>query len=289
MAAGRRTFDATSQASRIGAIVNADPAPLSAVQLLAPAALDRLVRTCLAKDPDDRWHSAADVRRELQWMSEERRLSQAPGRAAGTAAGGRRRFLRALLAIAAGLALVVIGALLALAYLSRSGQGHSAPAHGATLLVSGRPLASYPFHPIAVSADGSPYVDRSRFMEAVTALRRNPDAKAVADLLYLERRQNVTLHLGDADRRLFQALVKEVPVPDAERQEADRDRLFEAYRQIVDGLGQSVDRPQLRSGLRRRAPSAIGRRTPAPATTRVQRQASSALAPSRPDPPPERR
>jgi predicted transcriptional regulator YheO len=242
MAAGRRTFEGTSQASLIGAIMNSEPAPLSAVQPLAPVALDRLVRTCLAKDPDERWQSAADVRRELQWIAEEWRLSQTPtpGRAASTAAAdGRRSRWRAWQLAAAGLALVATGVVLTLAYVSTSRQALAAPPKEPTLAVSGRPLASYPFYPIAASQDGSLYVDRNRFVEAVAALRQNPDAKAVADLLYLERKQNITLHLGESERGLFQALVRQVAVPDAERQEAYRDRLFEVYRQIVDGLGQS--------------------------------------------------
>jgi serine/threonine-protein kinase len=37
---------------------------------LAPPALDRAVRRCLAKDPDDRWQSARDLAAELKWISE---------------------------------------------------------------------------------------------------------------------------------------------------------------------------------------------------------------------------
>jgi Tol biopolymer transport system component len=45
---------------------------------LEPDALDRLVNTCLAQDPDDRWQSARDLLRELKWI----------------AAGGGRPFVR---------------------------------------------------------------------------------------------------------------------------------------------------------------------------------------------------
>ena len=37
---------------------------------MSPPALDRVVRTCLAKDPEERWQSAADVKRELRWIGE---------------------------------------------------------------------------------------------------------------------------------------------------------------------------------------------------------------------------
>lgn len=32
--------------------------------------LDRIVRRCLAKDPDERWQSASDLKRDLQWVVE---------------------------------------------------------------------------------------------------------------------------------------------------------------------------------------------------------------------------
>jgi len=37
---------------------------------VTPPALDRLVRKCLAKDPEARWQSAADLRDELEWIGE---------------------------------------------------------------------------------------------------------------------------------------------------------------------------------------------------------------------------
>jgi serine/threonine protein kinase len=105
--------------------------------------------------------------------------------------------------------------------------------------ISGKPLASYPFYPIAVSKEGHLYVDKDKFVDAVNTLLQNPDVKAVADLVYLERKENITLQLSESDRRLFQALEKEVPVPDVTQQEAHRDLLFEVYKQIVNGLGQT--------------------------------------------------
>jgi Tol biopolymer transport system component len=50
--------------------VERDPPALSSVQPLAPAALDRIVATCLAKDPDDRWQTASDLMRALQLVGE---------------------------------------------------------------------------------------------------------------------------------------------------------------------------------------------------------------------------
>ena len=69
MTTGRRTFDGASAASVIGAILKDDPAPISASQPLAPPALDYLVERCLAKDPDERWQDAGDVKRQLSWIA----------------------------------------------------------------------------------------------------------------------------------------------------------------------------------------------------------------------------
>ena len=68
MVTGRRPFDADSQASVIGAILKDAPAPLREIEPGIPRRLDRVVRTCLAKDPDDRWQTMRDLKRELQWI-----------------------------------------------------------------------------------------------------------------------------------------------------------------------------------------------------------------------------
>jgi serine/threonine protein kinase len=70
MATGRKAFAGKSQASLISAIMTAEPAPISVVQTMAPPALDHVVRTCLAKDPDARWQTAHDVLVELKWITE---------------------------------------------------------------------------------------------------------------------------------------------------------------------------------------------------------------------------
>jgi serine/threonine protein kinase len=70
MASGRRAFTGKSQASIVAAILASDPQPISAIQPMSPPALDRVVRTCLAKDPDDRWQTAHDVKLQLRWIAE---------------------------------------------------------------------------------------------------------------------------------------------------------------------------------------------------------------------------
>jgi hypothetical protein len=66
MVTGRPAFNGTSQASLIGAIMTAEPESMTRVQEMTPAQLDHIVRTCLAKDPEDRWQTARDLMRELR-------------------------------------------------------------------------------------------------------------------------------------------------------------------------------------------------------------------------------
>jgi serine/threonine protein kinase len=70
MLTGKRAFAGKTQASLISSILKDEPPPISATQPLTPAALDRVVKKCLAKDPDDRWQSARDLRGELKWIAE---------------------------------------------------------------------------------------------------------------------------------------------------------------------------------------------------------------------------
>jgi hypothetical protein len=46
------------------------PQPASSIQPMTPPALDRVISTCLAKDPDERWQTAHDVKLQLEWIAE---------------------------------------------------------------------------------------------------------------------------------------------------------------------------------------------------------------------------
>ncbi|HKO55346.1 MAG TPA: protein kinase, partial [Thermoanaerobaculia bacterium] len=70
MATGLRAFQAESNASLIAAIMSQHPQPPSRVRGLLPRRLDRIVQTCLAKDPDERFQSAHDVKLALEWLRE---------------------------------------------------------------------------------------------------------------------------------------------------------------------------------------------------------------------------
>jgi Tol biopolymer transport system component len=104
MATGKRAFTGATQASLVSSILRDEPKPISAVTPLAPAALDRLVKSCLAKDPEDRWQSARDVRNELQWIGQSGSQASAP------AAPVARRRNRERLAWAAAIVAAAIAA-----------------------------------------------------------------------------------------------------------------------------------------------------------------------------------
>jgi Tol biopolymer transport system component len=78
MATGQRAFRGESKTSLIAAIVSSQPPPVSQVVPMTPPALDHVIRTCLAKDPDERWQSARDVKAELQWIGEGGSQAGAP-------------------------------------------------------------------------------------------------------------------------------------------------------------------------------------------------------------------
>ena len=66
MLSGKRAFEAENPASVIAAILQREPAPLD----VAPP-LDRVIRTCLAKDPDQRFQNALDLKRAFTWAMEQ--------------------------------------------------------------------------------------------------------------------------------------------------------------------------------------------------------------------------
>jgi len=68
MATGTRAFEGKTTASVIAAVLERNPAPISTVQPMSPPSLDEVVKTCLAKDPEERWQSARDVRLQLDYI-----------------------------------------------------------------------------------------------------------------------------------------------------------------------------------------------------------------------------
>jgi eukaryotic-like serine/threonine-protein kinase len=70
MLTGQRAFDGKSQLSVASAILEKEPAAISAVKPMTPPTLDHAIRRCLAKDPEERWQTARDLELELKWIGE---------------------------------------------------------------------------------------------------------------------------------------------------------------------------------------------------------------------------
>jgi len=118
MLTGKKAFEGKSQASLIGAIMKAEPRPISHAQPLTPAVLEQIVARCLVKDPEERWQHAYTLKRKLQWI--------ARNRGAGTAVveAPRRRWID--VAVAATI-VVLLAAVSVPAYLYWRGPAESEP------------------------------------------------------------------------------------------------------------------------------------------------------------------
>ncbi|HEV2488891.1 MAG TPA: protein kinase [Candidatus Acidoferrales bacterium] len=175
MATGKRAFEGKSQASVIGAILHTEPPAISSLQPMSPPQLDRVVKLCLAKDPEERIQSAHDVKLQLEWI-----------RDAGSQAGipapvVARRKNRERVAWAGMAVLAIVAALFAIGYFARAPQ--PAPAIIAQILppattnfafggnVAGPPVISPDGQRLAFAAVGSDGKERLwvRPLDAATA------------------------------------------------------------------------------------------------------------------------
>jgi eukaryotic-like serine/threonine-protein kinase len=150
MATGRKAFEGASQASLITAIMSSQPPSISAIAPMAPPALDRVVKVCLAKDPEDRWQSARDVASELKWIAEGGSQAGVPA----PVASRRRLRERVVWALAGALAGAIAAALAARAWMRAGGERRPGAALSVALPATEQ-LVVLQTHCLAVSADGT--------------------------------------------------------------------------------------------------------------------------------------
>jgi len=143
MLTGQRAFQGKSQLSVASAILEKEPEPISIAQPLTPPSLDRTIRKCLAKDPEDRWQTARDLQLELKWIAESGSQAGAP---AVVVAGRKQRELLAWIAAAA---LAVVAIAFAVGFVLRAPQ--PPPVLRATVL----PPEKTDIQAAAVSPDGT--------------------------------------------------------------------------------------------------------------------------------------
>src|SRR5713101_4180859 len=75
MVTGRRAFAGKSRVAIASAILEKDPPPVTSIQPDVPPSLVYIISTCLAKEPDERFQTAHDVKLQLRWLAQ----SDAPG------------------------------------------------------------------------------------------------------------------------------------------------------------------------------------------------------------------
>ncbi|MGD0923343.1 MAG: protein kinase [Terriglobia bacterium] len=156
MATGKPAFAGKSRASLVAAILSSEPQPMAALQPMTPPALERAVKKCLSKDPDERWQSASDLASELNWIAE----GGSPAGEAGRVRAGPRRWERASWLLAATFFLLMMAGAAAWWKASR---GHPPamyfhasvpfPANDVALSLDGRMLAM-----VAYSAQANNYM-----------------------------------------------------------------------------------------------------------------------------------
>ena len=103
MTTGQAPFQGSSKASVIVAILSEEPVPVSRRQPLTPPLLERAMQRCLAKEPEARWQTAADLRAELTYVNDTLH-----GDAWTTARGRRTGSSRRIAMVTAGLAALAV-------------------------------------------------------------------------------------------------------------------------------------------------------------------------------------
>jgi len=151
MLSGKRAFHADSAADTMSAILREDPPDLSSTNRLIAPALDRIVRHCLEKNPEARFHSAHDLAFDLDALSG----SQVADTQAAVSPPRRPKITNALVAVAViGLLLVV-----ALAVLAGLRSRREPAAHAMRFAIPIPPGTAYSRSPlsraVSISPDGT--------------------------------------------------------------------------------------------------------------------------------------
>ena len=152
MITGQRAFEGKSQLSVASAILEKEPAPVSSIQPMTPPALEQVVKTCLAKDPDERFQTAHDLKLQLRWIAE----ASSSQLAAPAQVRARRAVQKRTLLIAAVVGWALAAAALAI-FLSSRTQLEEArrPITASWMAPGGTEFASVAVGAPALSPDGS--------------------------------------------------------------------------------------------------------------------------------------
>jgi Tol biopolymer transport system component len=149
MTTGKRAFDGKSQVGVLAAILEKDPESISTAAPMAPPALDRLIRTCLAKEPEQRWQSAHDLKLQLETISELGSRAGIPA----VVGGMQRKPAKTILAAAGWI--VALGAIVAAAFFFRGTSTPNGPVRAEIELPPGAEMQFSLAGGVAISPDST--------------------------------------------------------------------------------------------------------------------------------------
>ena len=175
MLTGKRAFEGKTQLSVASSILEKDPEPVSTLQPMVPPAIEYVVRTCLAKEPDERFQSAHDLKLQLQWIAAAGSKVGTPAIVATQKRSNRRALMAAL---AAGWVLAAGAGVLALMYAKRLTTAQQM-VHGKIEQSEGRDFAEAFLGAPAVSPDGQ--------LVAFVTTKKDAPTRVSDDMIYLRR------------------------------------------------------------------------------------------------------
>jgi hypothetical protein len=190
MLAGQRAFQRDSAAETMSAILREEPPDLSATNKSIQPGLERIVRHCLEKNPEERFHSAHDLAFDLETLSG---VSTPAAVAAALSPAVQRRRLPLLL----GVALAVAG--MAATYFAGKKAGYVSPPSFRQLTFRRGGIASARFAPdgqtILYSAawDGAPL---EVFVSRLDSPESRPFGLFSAEVLSVSRSGEMAVSLG---------------------------------------------------------------------------------------------
>jgi Tol biopolymer transport system component len=175
MLTGKRAFEGKTQLSVASSILEKDPDPVSTWQPTVPPAIEYVVRTCLAKEPDERFQSAHDLKLQLQWIAAAGSKAGIPPVVAKKARASRHTLM---VALAVGWLLALGAGLLLLQYRTRLTNAQQM-VHGKIDQPEGREFADTFIGAPAISPDG-------QFVAFLTTKKDEP-TKISEQVIYLRR------------------------------------------------------------------------------------------------------
>ena len=229
MLTGEPPFKGASNARIIAAILTEEPRPIQELRPEVPWPLDWITRTCLAKDPDERWQDAREVVRQLN-LIEQTPLS--PGTPpVMRPMSARRRRVPVWAMVAASIFAVIIGALaipLIFREAARSFGGNVVQASGAphVVVLPCRPFGSVPEH--QAQCDG--------FAATLTAMLGQLTARHALQVTAASDVHGRSITTPDAARREFGATL----ALDGSLMRVD-DRLRVSYALVDTATGRQID------------------------------------------------